>query len=74
MEPVDSEGNPPPIWKYRRLAVFIILSFCIGTITYLVLHGEDTRLNETIANGVLFLMGAVSGSYIFGATWDSKGR
>lgn len=68
---MDTENNQPK-WRYRRLSVFLILLFCILEIGYLTLYGEDTRLNETIANGVLLLMASVTGSYIFGASWENK--
>ena len=31
---------------------------------------RDTEVNQTIANGLVFLAISVIGSYVFGATWD----
>lgn len=61
-------------WKIRRRIVSITLVFCALSITYLMLKGQDTQLHQAIANGLILLAGSVIGSYIFGATWDDKGR
>lgn len=61
-------------WKIRRRIVNVTLAFCAICLIYLIVYGKDTELNKTIANGLLFLAGSVISSYIFGATWDDKGR
>lgn len=61
-------------WTIRRRVVNLTLAFCAACILYLIIAGEDTRLHETIASGLILLSGSVIGSYIFGATWDDKGR
>ena len=48
------------------------LLLCAFVVLYLLFQGEDTRLNETLANGAFFLAGSVIGAYVFGATWDDK--
>lgn len=65
-------GTYRPIWKNRRRVIFGTLTFCAFGITYLGAWGEDTRVNETIAIGLLLLAAAVIGSYVFGAVWDDK--
>ena len=59
-------------WKIRRRVVILTLMFCALSVVYLMLFGEDTRLNETIVVGAFFLAGSTIGSYIFGATWENK--
>lgn len=59
-------------WQFRRTVVVMSLIFCATVITFLVLYGEDTRLNETIAMGTFILAGSVIGSSVFGAVWDDK--
>ena len=61
-----------PSWTIRRRIVIATLSFCAGIITYLTGWGKDNELNRTIANGAWLLGGTTIGSYIFGASWDSK--
>lgn len=60
-----------PTWENRRRTIFATLLFCAGVIIYLTGWGEDTRLNETIAEFAFILAGTTAGSYIFGATWES---
>lgn len=59
-----------PSWRIRRRIIIATLTFCAGIIIYLLWKGDDTRLNQDIANGVLILGGSVIGAYVFGATWD----
>lgn len=65
---IDSRAS----WKIRRRVVNCTLVFCAGIILYLVFYGKDTELNQTIANGLIFLSGSTIGAYLFGATWDQK--
>ena len=61
-------------WRIRRRIVNLTLAFCAGCVVYLIAAGADTDLNKAIANGLILLAGSVIGSYVFGATWDDKGR
>lgn len=66
----DSEYKPT--WENRRKVIFLTLIFCAAVVAYLVVWGEDTQLNQTIANASYLLAAAVIGSYVFGAVWDDK--
>ena len=57
-------------WKIRRRVITATLAFCAAGVAYLIAAGEDTRLNETIASGLILLAGSTVGSYVFGAAWD----
>ena len=57
-------------WKIRRRIILATLTFCASGVGYLIGWGADTRLNETLANGLLLLAGSTIGSYVFGAAWD----
>ena len=61
-----------PSWRIRRRIVNLTLLFCASGVTYLMFYGDDTRLHESIAIGLLGLAGATIGSYIFGATWGDN--
>jgi hypothetical protein len=61
-----------PSWRIRRMIIFATLIFCAFWIGFLVMDGEDTRLNETIAQGLLLLAASTIGSYVFGAVFDDK--
>ncbi len=63
--------NRPP-WTLRRRIVHSTLIFTGGALVYLLGWGADTRLNETIATGLIALAAATIGSYVFGAVWDDK--
>lgn len=64
----DSEFKPS--WKNRRRVIFLTLAFCAAVIGYLTLWGEDTALNETIAQFSFITAFCVIGSYVFGAAWE----
>lgn len=59
-----------PSWRIRRRVVVLTLGFCASCIVWLLGWGADTRLNETIAQGLMILAGSVIGAYVFGAAWD----
>ncbi|MCT8970568.1 hypothetical protein [Microbaculum marinisediminis] len=59
-----------PSWTHRRRVVFGTLIFCAGAIAYLIAFGEDIRLHEAIADGLILLAASVIGGYVFGAAWD----
>lgn len=61
-------------WKLRRRAVFGTLAFCGAGIVYLLLRGEDTRLNETIANGLMLVGGSVVLGYCGFAAMDDRSK
>lgn len=61
-----------PSWKIRRRVIWSTLAFCALMVGWLGLMGEDTALNQSIANGLILLAGGVIGSYVFGAAWDDK--
>lgn len=69
MNTPDQEYRPK--WENRRRTIFGILFFCAAVITYLIIWGEDTALNEAIAQFAFILAGSTAGAYIFGATWES---
>lgn len=59
-------------WKIRRRVVTLTLLFCAISVGYLIGYGQDTRLHESIANGLIMLAGMTIGSYVFGAVWGDK--
>lgn len=61
-------------WAVRRRIIIISLIFSAGIITYLTIFGQDNRLHESIATGMIFFASSVIGSYVFGAVWEDKGR
>ena len=61
-----------PSWYIRRKIIITTLIFSAIIVTYLTLYGEDNRLHETIATGLIFLSASVIGSYVFGAVWNDK--
>lgn len=63
---------PRPSWRIRRTIIVATLIFCAVEIAYLTICGKDTRLSETIANGLVILAGSVIGDYVFGAVWDDR--
>lgn len=65
---------PPldPNWRMRRRVILTSLAFCAGVIVYVLAAGLDSRVAESAVNGAYLLMGAVIGSYVFGAVWEDR--
>lgn len=61
-----------PKWENRQAIIFSTLIFCAVVVLYVMINGEDTRLNETITIGAFALAGGVIGSYVFGAVWEDR--
>lgn len=61
-----------PSWRIRRFVIIATLGFCAFWLGWLILFGADTRLQETIAQGLMLLAGSVIGSYVFGAVFDDN--
>ena len=64
-------------WKYRRRIVFISLAFSAGVIVYALSgahDGLDGETRRTAITQAFWAASAIIGAYVFGATWDDKGR
>lgn len=59
-----------PSWKNRRRTIFCSLFFCACCVIYIMLGGEDTRINESIVLGCFGLAGSIIGFYVGGAAWE----
>lgn len=77
MPDTNSPSKDPefrPKWENRRRVIFATLAFCAGAIIYLIGWGEDTRLNETIAQFAWIAALSVIGAYVFGSAWEDVTR
>lgn len=62
-------------WRLRRRVVFSTLAFCAGGIVYLMLRGDpDSRLHETIANGLVLTAASVVLGYLGFPVLDDRFR
>ena len=59
-----------PAWKNRKRVIFWSLYFCAFCIMYIMIFGDDTRINETIVLGCFGLAMSVIGVYVAGASWS----
>ncbi len=62
-------------WPIRRRVVFAVLGFVAGVIVWLVVRGEDTALNRSIAESLIWAGTATVLGYVFGAVaddWDKR--
>ena len=72
---MDNQLKDPefrPKWENRKRVIFLSLIFCAFCILYVMLTGEDTKLNETIVTMSFIAAISIIGSYVFGAAWDDK--
>lgn len=58
-------------WATRRRIIILTLIWASGLITYISVFGRSISVNEAIATNLIFMMGGVIGSYVFGAVWQS---
>jgi peptidoglycan/LPS O-acetylase OafA/YrhL len=54
----SNQKTGEPSWKWRRATSLVTIAFCMFLVAYLM-DNADTRLNETIASGALWLLGTV---------------
>ena len=57
-------------WIIRRRIIVLTLLYSAVSVSYLILFGEDSRLNQDIASSLILLCASLIGSYVFGAIWD----
>lgn len=57
-------------WRKRRTVIYLTLVFCAFSITYLMIYGVDNELNNTIANGLIFLASSVVIAYVGGSAYE----
>lgn len=63
---------PHTSWVLRRRFMWVVSSFCMGVIAYVLGSGLDTAPADTaMVFAFLTLLGIV-GSYVFGAAWDDR--
>lgn len=58
-----------PSWRNRRRVIFLTLFFCAFCIIFIMIKGQDTRVNETIVLGAFGLAFTTIGFYVAGAAW-----
>ncbi len=59
-------------WTIRRRIIYLTLIFCACSITYIMIWGGDTRVNEAIILGSFSAATMVIGSYVFGSVWSDN--
>lgn len=66
--------TPKTSWKIRRIFLFVTSAFAMGCVATILYTSMDTAAAETaVAMSFALLMSNV-GAYVFGATWDNKGK
>lgn len=70
-----SRNDEGKAWSFRRRAVVWQLAFCGFCVVWVMMVGAaDAETGKTIVASAFALATAVTGSYIFGAVWDDRGR
>lgn len=73
--PPGAAGLLESDWRRRRRVVFATLVFCAGAIVYLMVRGDpDSRLHETIANGLVLTAASVVLGYLGFPVLDDRFR
>lgn len=67
-------GDRPPrgvgSWRTRRLFMFAVTAFSMGTIAYILYRDMDSRVADTAVTMAFFTLISTVGSYVFGAAWQ----
>lgn len=66
--------SPAHSWKYRRRFMFIVAAFCMAVILICLLGKPDPSIAGTAVTMSFATLASIVGAYVFGATWDDKGR
>lgn len=69
-----TEVAPKHSWKVRRAFLFTVSAFAGALVLLALLVEPEAPVAGTAITGGLALLGAIVGSYVFGAVWDDKGR
>jgi hypothetical protein len=67
---MDHKADPD--WAVRRRIIILVLIWGAGVVTYLAVWGRPIALSDTIAMNLIFMMGGIIGSYVFGAVWEKN--
>lgn len=68
----DNTEEQGPSWKNRRRVIFSSLILCAFLVIYVMIFGEDTRVNESIVLGSFALASAIISAYVFGSVWQDN--
>ena len=69
---MSNEVAEPGTWTRRRRFMYVVSAFCMLVIGFVVGTGMVTSAGEVaVTMGFLCLI-SVTGSYVFGATWDDQ--
>lgn len=66
--------TPPYSWTYRRTFMFVVSAFCAAVILLALLVKPDAAVAGTAISFGFGTIGAIVGSYVFGAVWEDKNR
>jgi hypothetical protein len=61
-------------WPRRRRWMKIVLIWAMGNAQYILIFGKDSGLFMNAFLGLLTLIAAIIGSYVFGAIWDDTDK
>lgn len=67
-------NQPYGNWMIRRRFMFAVSAFCAWAIVYVLVTGKDTRSAETAVEMAFWTLLGITGSYVFGATWEDIHR
>lgn len=63
--------NPPQYsWNRRRRLMYLVVVFCMAVVAYILLRGLSGSVAETSVTMAFGTIVSVTGSYVFGATWQ----
>lgn len=61
-------------WASRRAFLFVASVFCMAVVAYVLATGADTEAARDASSNAFWLLGAIAGIYVGGATWDDVTR
>jgi hypothetical protein len=73
MKPRKPRLHGDPQWAMRRRWLIVMGALCWLTILYVLFSGLDTKPAEAAVTLAFIVIGAMTGSYVFGAAWERVG-
>ena len=61
-------------WRIRRRVMFMALTYIATCITYILIFGQDTAVNQQAILALIAAGVSIIASYVFGAVWDDNNK
>lgn len=68
----EMNSTPRDDWSHRRIRMDVVLGVFLSLLTYIVLTGQATPVDQLVVPSLIAGVVAIIGAYVFGAVWDYR--